>query len=145
MTRPDNIPNKKPVAETPEPKKGPATAQQIRGVEDDTKSLKNLIKVLLATVIISMAVMSTAAVLSFRAAQGSKETSEQNNRFLGNFSNYMRCLIVNEDEVIIAIGEEAYVNLCDELLFLGTGEKPNVIRAEIPKDFPTTTTTQPSG
>ncbi len=100
-----------------------------------------LLKLMTGVLVVSLAVISLTGILANRSATNAVEVSQQNNRFLENFSNYMRCLIVNEDEVILTIGEEAYLNLCDELLFRGTGQKPNVIIAEIPKDFPTTTTT----
>ena len=108
------------------------------------KSLKNLLKLLIVVVFVSLAVISVTGMLANRSATEATHASEQNQRFLENFSNYMRCLIVNEDEVIIAIGEEAYLNLCDELLFRGTGERPNPIKVTIPPDFPTTTTSAPA-
>lgn len=104
-----------------------------------------LLKLMTAVMVVSLAIISVAGIVGARTGAEAKEISQQNNRFLENFSNYMRCLIVNEDEVVIAIGEEAYLNICDELLFRGTGQKPHVIKATIPDPKATTTTAPPAG
>lgn len=100
-----------------------------------------LLKLLIGVVVVCLAVISATGIVAARTAADSKEISAQNNNFLQNFSNYMRCLIVNEDEVVIAIGEEAYLNICDKLLFLNTGQTPVVIKAQIPGQPTTTSTT----
>ena len=103
------------------------------------RQIKNLLVALLVVVFISLAVIGLTGIVANRSATNAQHASEQNNRFLENFSNYMRCLIVNEEDVVIAVGEEAYLNLCDELLFRGTGERPDPIKVTIPPNFPTTT------
>lgn len=107
---------------------------------NDVHDLKKLIKALLAVVFITLIVMSTSTVMSYRAAQKGKEVSEQNNKFLTNFSDYMRCLVVNDDNVVKAVGIETYFNLCDDLLFRGTGKTHTITKVEIPS---TTTTLAP--
>lgn len=62
-------------------------------------------------------------------------------RFRDNFSNYMNCLIVNEEEVVIQVGEEAYVEICKQLLYLGIDPIPPTIKAD--PSLLTTTTTAP--
>jgi len=107
--------------------------------------IKKWLVAMTIVIFISMAVISTSAILTNRVQTDAQEISQQNHKFLENFSNYMRCLIVNEDDVVIAVGEENYLNLCDKLLFLGTGQTPHVVKAEIPPEFtPTTTTTTPT-
>ena len=79
-----------------------------------------------------------------RAAEAAKiaaDISDQNNRFVDNFSNYMTCLIVNEEEVVVAVGEDVYVELCKQLLYRGIDEIPPTIKVQIPTNFPSTTTT----
>ncbi len=120
-------------------------AQKQKEVVDLLHKNQFMLKLMTGVVIVCLAVISVAGIIGARTGADAKRIGQQNNRFLENFSNYMRCLIVNEDEVIIAIGEEAYLNICDQLLFRGTGQKPNVIIAEIPPDFPTTTSTSPTG
>lgn len=69
--------------------------------------------------------------------------ADDQTRFRDNFSNYMNCLIVNEEEVVIAVGEEAYVEICKRLLYLGIDPIPPTIKAD--PSLLTTTTTGPSG
>lgn len=106
---------------------------------EEFHELKNLIKALLAVVFIALMIMTTSTVMSYRAAQRGKEVSEQNNKFLTNFSDYMRCLIINDDNVVKAVGIETYFNLCDDLLFRGTGKDHTITKVTIPD----TTTTAP--
>jgi hypothetical protein len=103
--------------------------------------VRHLLVIMTVIVFISMAVISTSAILTNRVQTDAKEISSQNHRFLENFSNYMRCLIVNEEDVVIAVGEENYLNLCDKLLFLGTGQTPHVVKVTIPPELTSTTTT----
>jgi hypothetical protein len=113
---------------------------------NDIHDLKNLIKALLVVVFITLIVMTTSTVMSYRAAQKGKEISEQNNKFLGNFSDYMRCLVVNDDNVVKAVGLETYFNLCDDLLFRNTGKSHAITKVKIPDTTTTTieTTTEPT-
>lgn len=105
-------------------------------------SIKKWLIGLTVVIFLSMAVITTNTVVTRRTGQEGKKISAQNNRFLVNFSNYLRCLVVNEEEVVLAMGKDAYLDLCDSLLFLGTDQKPNVIKAKIPENFvPSTTTT----
>lgn len=69
---------------------------------------------------------------------------EQNDRFVDNFSNYMTCLIIGEDEVVKAVGEEAYVEICKQLLYRGITPVPPTIKAEVPRP-PTTITPSTTG
>lgn len=52
------------------------------------------------------------------------EISESNNTFLANFSDYMRCLVVTDEIKYEELGKAAYFDMCDTLLFRGTGLKP---------------------
>lgn len=134
---------KDPAAKKPTAAERAASSQELADKQREVVNLLHrnqfLLKLMTGVVIVCLAVISVAGIIGARTGADAKEISQQNNRFLENFSNYMRCLIVNEDEVVIAIGEEAYLNICDELLFRGTGQKPHVIKAQIP----TTTTTAP--
>lgn len=113
--------------------------------EDTQKEIKNLLKLLLGVVFVALAIISVTGMLAFRNAEDGKAISAQNNRFLDNFANYMRCLIVNEDEVVIAVGEDAYVALCEELLYKDTGKKPSPTVVTIPPNATTTTIAAPEG
>lgn len=80
-----------------------------------------------------------------KVSQQTRELARQNDRFVDNFSNYMSCLIVNEDEVVIEVGEEAYVEICKQLLYRGITPIPPTIKPDsdlLPKPG-TTTTTEP--
>jgi len=95
-------------------------------------------------VILLVAITSTLAygtILLNQNVQEVKEISQQNNRFVDNFSNYMNCLIVGEDEVVLAVGEETYVEICKQLLYRGLDDIPPTIKATIPPHLITTTTT----
>lgn len=100
-----------------------------------------LLKLMTGVLVICLAVISTAGIIGARTSVEAKQVSSQNQRFLQNFSNYMRCLIVNDDQVVIAVGEDKYLSLCEDLLFRGTGQKPESIKVVIPPEFTTTTTT----
>lgn len=52
------------------------------------------------------------------------QVSESNNRFLENFSDYMRCLVVTDEALYEELGRAAYFDHCDMLLFRGTGLTP---------------------
>lgn len=73
-------------------------------------------------------------------AERSERLNVEQNRFVDNFSNYMNCLIVNEDEVVLQVGEEAYVEICKQLLYRGITPIPETIKAD-PSLLTTTTTT----
>ena len=60
--------------------------------------------------------------------------SDQNQTFLTNFSDYMRCLVVTDQELYKELGKAAYFDHCDQLLFRNTGLAPN------PRPVATTTT-----
>jgi hypothetical protein len=125
--------------------KAAASAEELRVAQEEVVNLlkanKFLLRLLTGVVVVCLAVISVAGIIGARTGTQAREIGEQNNRFLDNFSNYMNCLIVNEDEVVIAVGEEAYVEICKQLLYRGIDEIPPTIKAEVPKDFPTTTTT----
>lgn len=108
------------------------------------QNIRFLTRLLIGVVVISLAVISLTGIVASRTATEAKHVGEQNNTFLGNFSDYMRCLVVNDDQVVLAVGEEAYFNLCDALLFRGTGqESRTATKVTIPENFTTTTSTAP--
>jgi hypothetical protein len=78
-----------------------------------------------------------------RVADKTAEIAKQNDRFVDNFSNYMNCLIIGEDDVVRAVGEEVYVDICKQLLYRGINPIPPTIKAQIPEFTPTTTSTRP--
>lgn len=57
-------------------------------------------------------------------AEGANRLNESNNRFLQNFSDYMRCLVVTDEVKYEELGKAAYFDFCDTLLFRGTGLEP---------------------
>lgn len=71
-----------------------------------------------------------ASVVAYGVAlvnQGVDETiqvGESNSRFLQNFSDYMRCLVVTDEVLYEELGKAAYFDHCDILLFRGTGIAP---------------------
>lgn len=90
-----------------------------------------------------VAIISVFAFGAVKINQNVDETRKvgnSNNRFLINFSDYMRCLIIGDEEAVKQIGEERYFNLCDDLLFRGTGRKHIITRVVIPPEWVTTTT-----
>lgn len=108
------------------------------------KEVVNLLKLLIAVVFVSLAVISVCAVLTVRVGTDARQAGKSNNEFLSNFSNYMRCLVINDDTVVAAYGEEKYFDLCDALLFEGTGVKPRKVTVTVPDPNAPTTTTQPT-
>lgn len=65
--------------------------------------------VFLSCLAVVLAVLSVVTILILREVN-------QNQVQVGRFANYMRCLIVVEDEAVIAVGEEAYVLECEKQL-----------------------------
>lgn len=125
----------------PEPVSPNAANEQLaQNILNAITAIKHLLIAMTVVIFISMAVISTSTILTNRVQTEAKAISAQNHHFLENFSNYMRCLIVTDEKVVIAVGEENYLNLCDKLLFLGTGQTPHVVRITIPPEFTTTTT-----
>lgn len=112
-----------------------------RNVRHDIAGIKSLLKKLLAVVFVALAIMSAAGIVTVRTAEDTKAVSQQNRAFLQNFSDYMRCLILNDDAVVKSYGKENYFNLCDDLLFRNTGLVPSHTVVTIPST--TTTTTKP--
>ena len=108
------------------------------------KSIRYLNRLMLGVIVVTLAVISVCAILTVRIASDAESASKSNNEFLGNFSNYMRCLVINDDEVVAAYGEEKYFDLCDELLFQGTGERPKKVVVTVPDPNATPTTTRPT-
>lgn len=74
-------------------------------------------------------------------AKQNQELTEDQSRFVDNFSNYMTCLIVNDDTLVIKVGEEVYVEICKQLLYRGITPIPPTIKPDI-SQLSTTTTTQ---
>lgn len=127
-----------------DPSPNAANEQLAQNILTAINHIKNILVAMTAVIFLSMAVITTSAILTNRVQTDAKEISSQNHRFLENFSNYMRCLIVNDDKVVIAVGEENYLNLCDKLLFLGTGQTPHVVKVTIPPELTSTTTSPPT-
>lgn len=111
-----------------------------RNVRNDIAGLKKLMKSLLIVVFVALAIMSSAGILTVRTSQDTKAVSQQNRAFLQNFSDYMRCLVVVDPEVVKAFGLENYFNLCDELLFRNTGLVPTHTKVTVPSTTTTTVT-----
>lgn len=65
--------------------------------------------VFLACMTLVLAVLSIMAILILREVN-------ENQVQVGRFADYMRCLIVVEDEAVIAVGEDAYVRECEKKL-----------------------------
>lgn len=70
-----------------------------------------------------------------------RELTEDQSRFVDNFSNYMTCLIVNDDKLVIQVGEETYVEICKRLLYRNINPIPPTIKPDL-SELSTTTTTQ---
>lgn len=111
-----------------------------RNVRNDIAGLKKLMKSLLIVVFVALAIMSSAGILTVRTSQDTKAVSQQNRAFLQNFSDYMRCLVVADNEAVKAYGLEKYFNLCDDLLFRNTGLVPTHTKITIPSTTTTTVT-----
>lgn len=114
--------------------------QDISDLKKDVGHLRKIMSWLLVVVFGALAIMSASGIITVRVSADTKAVGQQNRAFLTNFSDYMRCLVINDDKVVIAYGEEAYFNICDDLLFRGTGLKPTHFKVTIPS---TTTTTVP--
>lgn len=111
-----------------------------RNVRSDIAGLRKLMKSLLIVVFVALAIMSSAGILTVRTSQDTKAVSQQNRAFLQNFSDYMRCLVVADNEAVKAYGLEKYFNLCDDLLFRNTGLVPTHTKITIPSTTTTTVT-----
>lgn len=57
-------------------------------------------------------------------AENSSRLNESNNRFLINFSDYLRCILIRDEKLLAELGTEKYYDHCEVLLFRGTGLKP---------------------
>jgi hypothetical protein len=112
----------------------------ILGLKKDVSRLRRLMGWLLLVVFGALAVISAAGIVTVTVSSDTKSVGQQNRAFLTNFSDYMRCLVINDDQVVVAYGEEAYFNICDELLFRNTGLKPSHFKVTLPS---TTTSTIP--
>lgn len=119
---------------------------------DNCQAIKDYLKKLVLIVFIALTIMSASTVLTWRTAQTSKdiatkakEISTQNRTFLGNFSDYMRCLVVTDQKAVEAYGLEPYFNLCDDLLFRNTGLVPTHTKISIPSTTTTVTGPTPTG
>lgn len=74
--------------------------------------------------IVITSILSYGVVLLHHDTSYTKDLSESNNRFLQNFSDYMRCLVVTDEALYEELGKAAYFDHCDTLLFRGTGLTP---------------------
>lgn len=113
----------------------------VRAVRHDISGIRTLLKWLLVVVFGAMAILSAAGIVTVRVGSDTKEIGKQNRAFLQNFSDYMRCLIINDEDQVKTVGKEVYFNLCDDLLFRNTGLVPAHTKVTIPPDLTTTTTT----
>lgn len=86
---------------------------------------------------VALAVLSFTSIYAIRINTETKTISQQNRTFLGNFSDYMRCLVVVDEPKYVELGKEKYFDTCDILLFRGTGMAPH---SHLPT--PTTSTTE---
>lgn len=91
---------------------------------NDIKGIRNLLLALVVVIFVSMAVITTNTVVAWRSQQHIKEFSQSNNRFLANFSSYMRCLVVVNEPLYNQLGKGLYFDTCDIILFRGTGLSP---------------------
>lgn len=110
----------------------------------EVEAMQKLLRRLVAVVFVGLAFISLAAMMTVRISSSSKQAirqgqtiARQNNAFITNLSDYMRCLIVVDPEAVKAYGLESYFNLCDVLLFRDTGLVPHPTKVTIPS---TTTT-----
>ena len=121
----------------------PATTEELNRaqaeVQDDIKHLKSLNKALLAVVFIALTIMSVTGIITVRTSSDTKAVGQQNRAFLTNFSDYMRCLIVTDQDAVQAYGIEPYFNLCDDLLFRNTGLTHTLTKVTIPSTTTTVT------
>lgn len=94
-------------------------------------------KLLVFSLFLILSVLSVTTIYTLRISTETKRISQQNQTFLGNFSDYMRCLVVVDEPKYAELGKEKYFDTCDLLLFRGTGMKPHTHTS-----VPTTSTTK---
>lgn len=108
-------------------------------------AIKQWLKVLVAVVFISLAIISTAAIVATRTATNVKTLAEENKKIneanntlnkqaadsarltgvvLANLSDYLVCLVAPDVGLYNKIGKDAYLAQCDKLLFKDTGIDP---------------------
>jgi hypothetical protein len=80
-------------------------------------------------------------------AKRAERVSVEQDRFRDNFSNYMSCLIVNDQNLLAQVGEKTYVEICKQLLYRGIDPIPPTIEPDLsvlqgPPVSTTTTTTE---
>lgn len=112
---------------------------------DKSEAVRRWRKWIIILLVTIISVLSFGVAALNQSVAETKKVGESNNRFLANFSDYMRCLVINDEEVVVAVGEETYFNLCDELLFRSTGLRPNPTKVTIPPNLTSTTTTTIGG
>lgn len=110
----------------------------VREIRHDILGVRTLMRWLLIVVFGAMALMSATGVITVRVSNQGREVSQQNRAFLTNFSDYMRCLIVTDQEAVKAYGFEKYFNLCDDLLFRDTKIDHTLTKVTIPTTVPPT-------
>lgn len=81
-------------------------------------------KWVIALLIGMTAVLSYGVALLNQNIDQATHVGNQNNLFLRNFDNYMRCLVAPNEALYAEIGKEAYYDYCAVLLFVGTDVKP---------------------
>lgn len=103
---------------------------------------------IVALLVLVVAVLSWGVALLNQNIDEVKLLSEQNKsisvdqaQFRDNFSNYMTCLVVNDDTLVIAVGEETYIEICKRLLYRGIDPIPPTIKPDLSVLDPVTTTT----
>lgn len=124
----------------------------VKDVRNDILGVRKLLRELLVVVFVALTVMSVTGIVTVRLSsdtqkigEQTKKIGEQNRAFLQNFSDYMRCLIVTDQEAVKAYGLENYFNLCDDLLFRNTGLVPTHTKVTVPPSTTTTTTIKAGG
>lgn len=110
---------------------------------NNIKGVRKLLFVLVFIIFVAMAVITTNTVVTHRAqreirslSESNKKFGESTNRFLANYSDYMRCLVVIDEPLYKELGKEKYFNTCDDVLFRGT----SIVRHPY-NSVPTTNTT----
>ena len=129
---------------------------------NELASIRRLLKVLIAVVFVSLAIISAAAVVATRTSENVQEISENNQRLneenkknsealLKNFTTYMSCLVLRDQALYDRLGRDTYIKRCNELLFEGAAKDPPKTEDipkpsdPVPSDVSSTTTTTLEG
>lgn len=94
---------------------------------NELASIRRLLKLLIAVVFVSLAIISASSIVASRTSQRVKEISQYNNRLneenkaatdtlLVNFTSYMECLVLRDVKLYEELGREAYIRRCNSIL-----------------------------